>query len=83
MVRAERIPESEARGPGVEMKKLVAVGASRLTGHEGEQEGAGEESGRDGRKNWSTQVEARLSAVVKVGVRSGWIAREGAHRRVP
>jgi hypothetical protein len=64
------------------MTKLVAVGASRWSSHE-EPEGVGDESGTDARKNWSVQVEARLSVAVKVGVRSEQIAREGDHPGVP
>lgn len=76
---AARTPGNEIRGAGTETRQPVAVGACRWPSHE-EPEDADDESGRDARKNSSMQVEGRLSAVVKVGVRLERIAREGDYQ---
>jgi hypothetical protein len=75
-------PGNEVRGLGVEMRQLVAVGGSRWLSHE-EPGDAGDENGKDARKNWPMQVEGRPSAVVKVAVRLERIAREDGHPGVP
>lgn len=69
------------RAHEVQTRLPEAAGAFRWSGR-GEPERVNDESGRDVRKSWSTQVEARLSAAAKVADHLGRIALESVHLEV-